>query len=50
MVASPLNLIASVSLLALLSTGLLIWARRKLRRPRARRQAQLDAAALNTAT
>ena len=32
LIASPLNIITSVALLTLLSTGLLIWARRKLRR------------------
>jgi len=41
MISSPLNVVTSVGLLILLSTGLLIWARRKLRkrRPRAGGQA-----------
>lgn len=34
--ASSLNIITSIALLMLLSTGLLIWARRKLRKPRPR--------------
>jgi uncharacterized iron-regulated membrane protein len=40
-IASPLNVITSIALLTLLSTGLLIWARRKLRkrRPRSKEQA-----------
>jgi uncharacterized iron-regulated membrane protein len=33
MIAGPLNIVTSVVLLGLLSTGLLIWARRKFRRP-----------------
>ena len=36
LIASPLNVITSIALLTLLSTGLLIWARRKLRKPRRR--------------
>lgn len=32
MIASPLNIVTSVVLLGLLSTGLLLWSRRKLRR------------------
>jgi hypothetical protein len=44
MIASPLNVAASIALLTLLSTGLLIWARRKLRKPRARPGRQADAA------
>lgn len=36
LIASPLNVVTSVALLTLLSTGLLIWARRKLRKPRSR--------------
>ncbi|MBR0781284.1 PepSY-associated TM helix domain-containing protein [Bradyrhizobium iriomotense] len=36
LIASPLNVITSVALLTLLSTGLLIWARRKLRKRRPR--------------
>ncbi|QOZ10229.1 PepSY domain-containing protein [Bradyrhizobium sp. CCBAU 51765] len=36
LIASPLNVVTSVALLTLLSTGLLIWARRKLRKPRPR--------------
>lgn len=35
-IASPLNVVTSIALLTLLTTGLLIWARRKLRKPRAR--------------
>ncbi|EJN12299.1 hypothetical protein PMI42_04430 [Bradyrhizobium sp. YR681] len=34
LIASPLNVVTSIALLTLLSTGLLIWARRKLRKPR----------------
>lgn len=37
--ASLLNVVTSIALLMLLSTGLLIWARRKLRRPRSRSRA-----------
>ncbi|WP_063684556.1 PepSY-associated TM helix domain-containing protein [Bradyrhizobium stylosanthis] len=46
-IASPLNVITSVALLTLLTTGLLIWGRRKLRkpRPRAGRQAAVAGAA-----
>jgi hypothetical protein len=44
MVASSLNVVVSLALLTLLSTGLLIWARRKLRRPRRDRNRQADAA------
>ena len=40
LIASPLNVITSIALLTLLSTGLLIWARRKLRKPRARSNKQ----------
>lgn len=36
LIASPLNVITSIALLTLLATGLLIWARRKLRKPRRR--------------
>ncbi|MBB4380920.1 PepSY-associated TM region [Bradyrhizobium sp. Rc3b] len=41
LIASSLNVVTSIALLTLLSTGLLIWARRKLRkrRPRSDRQA-----------
>ncbi|WBL81706.1 PepSY domain-containing protein [Bradyrhizobium xenonodulans] len=41
LIAAPLNVVTSIALLTLLSTGLLIWARRKLRRrrPRAERRA-----------
>ncbi|MGY8631172.1 PepSY domain-containing protein [Bradyrhizobium sp. 14AA] len=41
LIASPLNVVTSIALLTLLSTGLLIWTRRKLRkrRPRSDRQA-----------
>ncbi len=49
MIASPLNVITSVALLTLLSTGLLIWARRRLRRPKARRDEPRRSAALSTA-
>jgi len=44
MVASPLNIVTSIALLTLLSTGLVIWARRKLRKPRARPGRQADPA------
>ena len=44
LIASPLNVITSIALLILLSTGLLIWARRKLRKPRRRAGGQTDAA------
>lgn len=37
MVASFLNIVTSLALLGLLSTGLLLWTRRKLRRPQERR-------------
>ena len=33
MIASPLNVVTSVVLLGLLSTGVLLWARRRFRRP-----------------
>ncbi|MDA9397412.1 PepSY domain-containing protein [Bradyrhizobium sp. CCBAU 45389] len=47
LIASPLNVVTSIALLTLLSTGLLIWARRKLRkrRPRAGGQAAVAGAA-----
>ncbi|MBR0706866.1 PepSY domain-containing protein [Bradyrhizobium liaoningense] len=47
LIASPLNVVTSIALLTLLSTGLLIWARRKLRkrRPRAGGQAAMAGAA-----
>lgn len=48
-IAAPLNVVTSIALLTLLSTGLLIWARRKLRRPGARRQAPDGAASLSPA-
>ncbi len=44
LIASPLNVVTSIALLTLLSTGLLIWARRKLRKPRSRPNRQADAA------
>ncbi|WP_027551663.1 PepSY-associated TM helix domain-containing protein [Bradyrhizobium sp. Cp5.3] len=44
MIASPLNVVISIALLTLLSTGLVIWARRKLRKPRSRRSGQAGAA------
>ena len=37
MIASFLNILTSLALLGLLSTGLLLWTRRQLRRPRRRR-------------
>ena len=37
MIAGPLNVVTSIVLLGLLSTGLLLWGRRKLRRPQRRR-------------
>lgn len=36
MIASSLNILTSLALLGLLSTGLLLWTRRKLRRPQSR--------------
>jgi len=36
-IASSLNILTSLALLGLLSTGLLLWTRRKLRRPQGRR-------------
>ncbi|OKO81518.1 PepSY-associated TM helix domain-containing protein [Bradyrhizobium sp. AS23.2] len=44
LIASPLNVVTSIALLTLLSTGLLIWARRKLRKPRSRPDRQTGAA------
>src|SRR5262249_42728379 len=44
MIASSLNLLISTALLTLLSTGLLIWARRKLRKPQKRSSGQAGAA------
>lgn len=38
LIAGPLNVVTSLVLLGLLATGLLIWGRRKLRRPQARRR------------
>jgi uncharacterized iron-regulated membrane protein len=49
MIASPLNVITSIALLGLLTTGLLIWARRKLRRRQPRGEGQRGAASLGTA-
>jgi uncharacterized iron-regulated membrane protein len=49
MIASPLNVITSLALLGLLSTGLLIWARRKLRRRKGRPVEQGGSAALSNA-
>ena len=43
MIASSLNILTSLALLGLLSTGLLLWTRRKLRRPQGR-QAKYAAA------
>jgi len=37
LIAGPLNVVTSVVLLGLLSTGLLLWGRRQLRRPQRRR-------------
>lgn len=37
MIASSLNVVTSLALLGLLSTGLLLWTRRQLRRPQGRR-------------
>lgn len=37
MIASSLNIVTSLALLGLLSTGLLLWTRRQLRRPQRRR-------------
>ena len=37
MIASSLNIVTSLALLGLLSTGLLLWTRRQLRRPQGRR-------------
>lgn len=49
LIASPLNVITSIALLTLLSTGLLIWARRKLRKPRRRSREQADPAVARAA-
>jgi hypothetical protein len=49
MVASSLNVITSIALLALLGTGLLIWARRKLRRRQPRRKEPRGATSLSPA-
>jgi len=40
-IASSLNILTSLALLGLLSTGLLLWTRRKLRRPQGRRSETL---------
>jgi uncharacterized iron-regulated membrane protein len=40
LVTGPLNLVTAVVLLGLLTTGLLIWGRRKLRRPQGRSRDQ----------
>jgi len=40
LIAGPLNVVTSVVLLGLLTTGLLIWGRRKLRRPQERSRQQ----------
>ena len=42
MIAGPLNVVTSVVLLVLLSTGLLLWGRRKLRRPQRSRTDEGD--------
>jgi uncharacterized iron-regulated membrane protein len=44
LIAAPLNVVTSIALSTLLSTGLLIWGRRKLRKPRSRTGRQADAA------
>ncbi|MBB4373249.1 putative iron-regulated membrane protein [Bradyrhizobium sp. cir1] len=49
LIASPLNIITSIALLTLLSTGLLIWARRKLRKRRPRSSEQGDPAVVGAA-
>jgi len=49
MIAGPLNVITSIALLALLSTGLWLWARRKLRRPLARGERDAERTALKQA-
>ncbi|MDN5001542.1 PepSY domain-containing protein [Bradyrhizobium sp. GCM10027634] len=49
MIASSLNLVTSLALVTLLSTGLLIWARRKLRKPRSRTHRQTDASVVRAA-
>ncbi|MBR0722784.1 PepSY-associated TM helix domain-containing protein [Bradyrhizobium manausense] len=41
-IASSLNVLISIALMTLLSTGLLIWARRKLRKPRSRADRRAD--------
>ncbi|WP_027543226.1 PepSY domain-containing protein [Bradyrhizobium sp. WSM2254] len=49
LIASPLNVVTSVALLTLLSTGLLIWTRRKLRKRRPRSNEQGDPAVVGAA-
>lgn len=49
LIASPLNVATSIALLALLSTGLLIWARRKLRKRRPRSDRQSGVAVVGAA-
>jgi uncharacterized iron-regulated membrane protein len=49
LIASPLNAVTSIALLTLLSTGLLIWARRKLRKPRSRTDGRAHAAVAKAA-
>ncbi len=49
LIASPLNVVTSIALLALLSTGLLIWARRKLRKRRPHSDRQSGAAMVGAA-
>ena len=44
LIASPLNVVTSIALLTLLSTGLLIWARRTLRKRRPRADGPADVA------
>ncbi|WP_028135716.1 PepSY domain-containing protein [Bradyrhizobium japonicum] len=44
LIATPLNVVTSIALLILLSTGLLIWARRTLRKRRPRAEGPTDAA------
>ncbi len=49
MIASGLNIVTSIALMTLLSTGLLIWARRKPRKPRARADRQAQATIVKAA-
>jgi uncharacterized iron-regulated membrane protein len=49
MIAAPLNVVVSIAMLTLLLTGLLIWVRRKLRKPQARRDGRADTAVVRAA-